>query len=158
MTVPLDTHTVRPVLALNLELSEGRPGASARVELHDRPAAIGHAAARVARVALRGCIDATAARRLERALDDLAMRDVDRVLIDCTELRHVDFRELPSLLEALDRFEAHSGMIALCGLSRYLRDLFRLVGGRSRVEFPASAADLHGTVSPAPEPGCECAS
>ncbi|HKQ57958.1 MAG TPA: hypothetical protein VJY35_08825, partial [Candidatus Eisenbacteria bacterium] len=58
MTVPLDAHAVRPVLALNLELSEGRPGASARVELHDRPAATGAAAARVARVALRGCIDA----------------------------------------------------------------------------------------------------
>jgi anti-anti-sigma factor len=156
MTVPLDAHAVRPVLALNLELSEGRSGASARVELHDHPVATGRAAARVARVALRGCIDAVAARRLERALDDLAMRDVDRVLIDCTELRHVDFRELPSLLQALDRFEAHSGMIALCGLSRYLRDLFRLVGGRARVEFPSSVTDLRGTVSP--EPGCECAS
>ncbi|HKQ56364.1 MAG TPA: STAS domain-containing protein, partial [Candidatus Eisenbacteria bacterium] len=90
--------------------------------------------------------------------DALDQRDVDRVLIDCSELRHVDFHELPSLLAALDRFEAHSGMIALCGLSRYLRDLFRLVGGRARVEFPASASDPRGTASPAPEPGCECAS
>jgi anti-anti-sigma regulatory factor len=157
MTVPLDAHAVRPVLALNLELSEGGRGASARVELHDRATgSAAQAGARVARVALRGCIDGPAARRLERALDDLALRDVDRVLIDCAGLRHVDFRELPSLLAALDRFEAHSGMIALCGLSRYLRDLFRLVGGRSRVEFPASAADLRRTASP--EPGCECAS
>src|SRR5205814_5941188 len=66
MIAPLDAHAPRPVLALSLELSHGRPGASARVEIHDTvgdPAA-GHPGTRIARVALAGCIDATAAQRL----------------------------------------------------------------------------------------------
>lgn len=155
MTVPLEAHPVRPALALHLELSDGRPGATARVELHDRAGAGG---GRIARVTLEGCIDATAARRLERALEDLAVHEVDHVLIDCAGLRHVDFRELPALVAALDRFETRAGVIALCGLSRYLRDLFRLAGGESRLRFTASAADLLESAVPAPEPGRERAS
>jgi hypothetical protein len=70
----------------------------------------------------------------------------------------VDFRELPSLVAALDRFETRAGAIALCGLSRYLRDLFRLAGGESRLRFTASAADLLESAVPAAEPGRERAS
>jgi anti-anti-sigma factor len=161
MTVHPDAHLARPVLALNLELSHGRPGASARVELHDRVAADAGrpgGVSRLARVALRGCIDAVAARRLEQALDDLALRGVEQVLVDCVELRHIDFRMVPALVAALDRFEARSGGVVLCGLSRYLRDLFRMAGCESRLRCWPSAADLLATGAGAPEPGRECAS
>ncbi|MEK7329887.1 MAG: STAS domain-containing protein [Candidatus Eisenbacteria bacterium] len=161
MTVHLDAHVARPALALNLELSHGRPGASARVELHDRVAADAGRSpgvSRLARVALRGCIDAVAARRLEQVLDDLASRGVEQVLVDCVELRHIDFRMVPALVAALDRFEARSGGVVLCGLSRYLRDLFRMAGCESRLRCWPSAADLLATGAAAPEPGRECAS
>jgi len=157
----LDAHVARPALALNLELSHGEPGASARVELHDRlagDAAAPVAISRLARVTLRGCIDAVAARRLEQALDDLALRGVEQVLVDCGELRHIDFRLVPALVAALDRFEARSGGVMLCGLSRYLRDLFRMAGCESRLRCWPSAADLLATGASAPEPGRECAS
>ena len=112
----------------------------------------------IARVALRGCIDAVAVMRLGQALDDLALRDVDLVLMDCAELRHIDFRQLPALAKALDRCEARAGGVVLCGLSRYLRDLFRMAGCESRLRCWPSAADLLATGAPAPEPGRECAS
>ena len=157
-------HGTRPALALNLELSAGRPGASARVELHDRPSADPEAACRVAgvtriaRVALRGCVDGEAAVRLGRALDDLALRDVDRVLLDCADLRHIDFRCLPDLVAALDRCEARSHDVVLCRLSRYLRDLFRMAGCEARLRFLDSATELLEAGGPAPEPGRERAS
>jgi anti-anti-sigma factor len=161
MTVHLDPHVARPALALNLELSHGRPGASARVELHDRviaesgqPAGI----SRLARVALRGCIDAVAARRLEQAFDDLASRGIEQVLVDCEELRHIDFRMVPALVAALDRFEARSGGVVMCGLSRYLQDVFRMAGCDTRLRCWPSAADLLPRGACAPEPGRECAS
>ena len=145
----------RPVLALNLELCHGRPGASARVELHERPAPADRPSgvSRIARVALRGCIDAVASRRLSQALDDLALRDVEQVVVDCAELRHIDFRLVPELVAGLDRLEARAGVVALCGLSRYLRDLFRLAGCGSRLHGWPASADLLTS-----EPGRERAS
>ena len=158
MTVHLDAHVARPALALNLDLGHG--GGSARVELHDRVAvatAPVAEATRLARVTLRGCIDAEASDRLGRALDDLALHGVTQVLVDCAELRHVDFRLVPALVATLDRFEARSGGVVLCGLSRYLRDLFRLAGCESRLRCWPSATDLLALAS-ASEPGRECAS
>jgi len=161
MTVHPAEPSVRPALALNLDLSHGRPGASARVELHDRPGAAFRGvagASRIARVTLRGCIDAVAAVRLGRALEDLALRDVDRVLLDCAELRHIDFRRVTALVDTLVRLDSRSGGVVVCGLSRYLRDLFRLAGHESRLRCWSSADDLLEAASHAPEPGRERAS
>lgn len=152
---------VRPALALNLDLSHGQPGASARVELHDRPGSAlrGMAgASRIARVTLRGCIDAIAAVRLGRALEDLALRDVDQVLLDCALVRHIDFRCLTALVDALVRLDSRSGGVVVCGLSRYLRDLFRLAGHERHLRCWSSADDLLETSTRAAEPGCERAS
>jgi anti-anti-sigma factor len=159
MAVHPGPQGLRPSLALNLELSHGRPGASARVELHERPGeGLRAPGARIARVSLRGCIDEVAARRLGRALEDLALRNLDQVLLDCGQLRHIDFRRLPDLVATLSRLDARSGGVTLCGLSRYLRDLFRLAGCDGRLRCWSSADDLLETGPRAPEPGRERAS
>ncbi|HEY3216731.1 MAG TPA: STAS domain-containing protein [Candidatus Eisenbacteria bacterium] len=147
----------RRTLALNLELSHGRHGASARVELQERPEATA-GARRIARVTLRGWIDAVAERRLEQALDDLAARGVDQVLLDCAELRHIDYRLAPGLVTALERFEARAAGIVVCGLSRHLRDLFRLAGCEPRVRCWPSSAELFDAPARSPEPSGEPAS
>lgn len=158
MTVHPTAPGVRPALALNLDLSHGRPGASARVELIDRPASALRPSSRIARVTLRGDIDAVAGVRLGRALEDLALRDVDQVLLDCALVRHIDFRCVTALVDALVRLDSRSGGVVLCGLSRYLRDLFRLAGHESHLRCWSSADDLLEASPRAPEPGCERAS
>lgn len=160
MAVHPGPQGLRPSMALNLELSHGRPGASARVELHERTAGEGlfSTSSRLARVSLRGCIDEVAAGRLERALEDLALRNLDQVLVDCAELRHIDFRRLPEVVASLSRLDARSGGVVLCGLSRYLRDLFRLAGCDGRLRVWSSADDLLETGPRALEPGRERAS
>lgn len=152
-----DEQAARVSLALNLELSHGRYGAAARVELYERPEAAA-GARRLARVRLRGWIDRPAARRLEDALEDLAARGVDQVLLDCAELRHIDYRLAPALVDALERFEARSGGIVVCGLSRHLRDLFRLAGCELRLRCWPSAAELLDLPVPPLEPSREPAS
>jgi anti-anti-sigma factor len=136
----------RLALTLSLELSHGTPGASARVELHERATVAGGedlAPRRMARVLLRGAIDDVAERRLEQAIDDLAARGVDHLLLDCGGLSHIDFRLVPALVRTLTRFESHAGAFAVCGLSRYLRDLFRLAGCESAVvRWPGSEPPL----------------
>lgn len=157
MTAQPAASGARPALALNLNLSHGEPGASARVELLERSGEAGRLS-RVARVTLRGCVDAVAARRLGRALDDLALRDVDHVLLDCAQVRHIDFRRVPALIETLVRLDGRTGGVVVCGLSRYLRDLFRLAGHDGRLRCGSSADDLLDAGFPAPEPGRERAS
>ncbi len=141
----------RIALALNLELSAGRHGASARVELRERP--IG----RVVLLALEGWLDRVAVTRLGRTLDDLAARGVEHLLLDVAQVRHIDYRTVPALVEALTRFETRAGGFVVCGLSPYLRDLFRLAGCEARLRCWPSAADL--LAGPAAcEPGREFAS
>ncbi|MCC6350617.1 MAG: STAS domain-containing protein [Candidatus Eisenbacteria bacterium] len=122
MVAPLQTPEPRGALTVHLQFTRGRHGAGARIELHERPAG------RLAVLELRGWIDLSAQRRFEQTLDDLAARGVERLLVDCSAVRHIDYRLVPRLVAALTRFEARSGGVALGGLSRYLRDLFRLAG------------------------------
>jgi anti-anti-sigma factor len=144
MSEPLrmEAHPDRLALALNLELSHGRPGASARVELHDR------GTSRIALLTLRGWIDAVAVRRLERALDDLATHSISQLLLDCSPLRHIDYRHVPALVRALARFESRAGGFVVCGLSPYLRDLFRMAGCEPQLRCWPSAQELLGPEGP----------
>ncbi|TMQ73127.1 MAG: STAS domain-containing protein [Candidatus Eisenbacteria bacterium] len=153
-----DTSPPRPALSLTVALRVGRPEAGARVEWHERAGTSPNGAPGVARVALRGAIDDEAARRLARLLDDLVARGAEQVLVDCAALEHIDFRVVPALMEAFDRCEAASGGVVVCGLSRYLRDLFRVAGCESRLRCWPSAADLLSAGAPAPEPERERAS
>jgi anti-anti-sigma factor len=127
---------LRTTVAMNLQFTRGRHGAAARLEVHERPAG------RVGLLALRGWVDLSAARGIERVLDDLAARGVSRLVVDCSQLLHVDYRLVPRLVESLVHFEAHAGAVVLCGLSRYLRDLFRIAGVDSRLCCWPSAAEL----------------
>ena len=142
-------------LALNLELSHGKHGAWARIELYERTPAYGPR--RIALVGLRGWLDHEAADRLVHTLEDLGARGVDQVLLDCAELSHLDYREAPGLVAALERFEARVGGVVVCGLSRHLRDLFRIAGCESRLRCWPSAAELL-EASLSLEPSGECAS
>jgi anti-anti-sigma factor len=136
----MEAHTgtpeARTSVVMNLQFTRGRHGAAARLEVHERPAG------RVGLLALRGWVDLSAERGIERALEDLAERGVARLVVDCSQLLHVDYRLVPRLADALLRFEARAGAVVLCGLSRYLRDLFRIAGCESKLCSWPSATDL----------------
>lgn len=148
--IPIAAPAGARALALNLELSRGTRGAAARIEILER------GATRIARLDLRGWIGSAAAARLAIALEDLAARGVEQLLLDCSALRHIDYRVLPDLVTSLGRFESRAGGIVVCGLSHYLRDLFRLAGCESRLRCWPSAAELLAPV--ALEARRECAS
>jgi anti-anti-sigma factor len=143
------TGPARAALAVNLELSHGAHGASARLEWHERDGR------RVALLRLSGWIDRVALVRLERTLEDLAERGAGDVVLDCSRLRHIDYRQVPALVNALTRYESRAGGLAVCGLSVYLRDLFRLGGCEPRLSCWPAASDLLGTDG---DPGIESAS
>ncbi|MFM8560389.1 MAG: hypothetical protein ACKOC6_12500, partial [bacterium] len=76
MVAQTGTHEVRTSVTMNLQLTRGRHGAAARLEVHERPAG------RVGLLALRGWVDLSAERGIERVLDDLANRGVARLVVD----------------------------------------------------------------------------
>jgi len=143
------TGPTRAALAVNLELAHGAHGASARLEWHEREGR------RIALLKLTGWIDRAALLRLERTLDNLAQRGAGDLLLDCSRLRHIDYRLVPALVNALTRYESRAGGLAVCGLSVYLRDLFRLSGCEPRLRCWPAASDLLGTAG---DPGVESAS
>ena len=134
----------RSAVTMHLQYTRGRHGAGARLEVLERPAG------RVGLLALRGWVDLSAARGIERTLDDLAARGVSRLIVDGSQLLHIDYRLVPRLADALVSFERRAGSVGLCGLSRYLRDLFRMSGCDSRLTWWPSAA---GLLEAAPEAG-----
>ncbi len=138
MVAPLHTADGRQALAVNLQFTRGRHGAAARIELHERPAG------RLATLALRGWVDPSAERRIEQALDDLAARGVTQLVLDVSQLRHVDYRMAPRLVRAIGRFETRVGAVAVCGMSRYLHDLFRLSGCDVQLHGWSSVSALLG--------------
>lgn len=134
-----DGASRRTLLVMHEQLSHGLHGTSARIELQES------SPDPTARVALRGWLDVVAFGRLKARLDDLARRGVRRLILDLGALQHVDYRLVPALTETLERFEARSGAVVVCGLSPYLRDILRLAGCEPRLncwpsdESPAGA-------------------
>ncbi len=149
MKTGASTGSGRAALAVNLQLSAGARGASARLEWHER------AGERIALLKLSGWIDRAALPRLERTVENLAGRGAGPLVLDCSQLRHIDYRLVPALVDALSSYESRAGGIVVCGLSHYLRDLFRLGGCEPRLKCWPAAADLLGPVG---DPGGESAS
>lgn len=149
MSAITGTGAGRAALAVNLELSHGAHGASARLEWHER---LGR---RIALLQLLGWIDRAALLRLERTLENLTERGAGDLVLDCSRLRHIDYRLVPALVDALTRYEHRAGGLAVCGLSVYLRDLFRLGGCEPRLRCWPAVSDLLGAET---DPGGECAS
>jgi len=144
MVAPVRCSEYQQALAVNLQFTAGRHGSAARIELLDRPAG------RLATVALCGWVDVPAGRRIEQTFDDLAARGASQLLLDCSQLRHIDYRMVPALVAALARFESRTGSVAVCGLTRYLHDLFRLSGCDSHLhEWPSAAEVLAADRGPA---------
>ena len=132
----LSCSNARVPLAINLELRRGRHGASARVELHER------AGGTVALVEVRGWIERVALGRLARILEDLALADVCRLLLDCSLLRHIDVRLVAPLVESLGRFTSDHGTVVVCGLSHQLSHRLRAAAPASGFSCWPSAAEL----------------
>lgn len=112
-------------------MRSGRHAGSARLELLDWMESPAH---RVARVTLRGWIGAAARRRLERAFSNLAARDVDHVVLDCSAVQHLAGRVAGRLIDALTL--ETTGGVEVCGLPGRLSR--RLATGRVRC-WPSAA-------------------
>jgi hypothetical protein len=133
-----DLDGARLALAINLELSHGRHGASARVELLER------AGRHVARIGLSGWVEEVAIGRFETAVSDLAARDVDGLILDCSRLRHVNAGSASRLTRAVAPFAARREGLVLQGLSKRLRERLEKSHAAPALESAALAPAVVG--------------
>jgi hypothetical protein len=96
----------------------------------------------VALVEVRGWIERVALARLARMLEDLAVVDLCRLLVDCSLLRHIDVRLVAPMVESLGRFTSNRGMVVVCGLSHQLSRRLRAAGSAPGFSCWPSAAEL----------------
>jgi hypothetical protein len=123
----------RLALAINLELSHGRHGAAARVEVLDR------GGRRVARLGLSGWVEGVAMSRLERTVSELSERAPDGLILDCSRVRDVDHHSLPRLVRALAPFAERRDGLEVLGLTQRLRERFLWTQDAARAARAASS-------------------
>jgi anti-sigma B factor antagonist len=69
----------------------------------------------------------------------LAHRGHYCVVLDLSEVHHLDYRGVRPLLSRAVLFRQAGGDIKLCGLSAYLKAIFRAAGARDEFEYFESA-------------------
>jgi anti-sigma B factor antagonist len=71
-----------------------------------------------------------------------------RVILDLTRVVHVDYRGLRALAARARLLRAGGGDLKICGLSSYLRAIFRVAGVEMDFDIHADAASAHGAFDP----------
>lgn len=79
----------------------------------------------------------------------LMHRGRKRVVLDLTDVSHVDYRGIRALTARADLFRRSAGDIKLCGLSPYLKAVFRAGGAHQTFEFYETALQAQAAFGPA---------
>jgi anti-anti-sigma factor len=75
-----------------------------------------------------------------------------RVILDLTRVDHVDYRGLKSLAARARLLRAGGGDLKVCGLSNYVRAIFRVAGVEGDFDIHETAAAAHAAFDPAQMP------
>lgn len=68
----------------------------------------------------------------------LSLRGSRRVVVDFSEVSHLDYRGVKPLLRKVERFRDAGGDVKLAGLSPYLKAILRAAGAHAALEVYAS--------------------
>jgi anti-anti-sigma factor len=89
-----------------------------------------------------------------RAVGDRMLRLLDQgcvwVVIDFTDVSHVDYRGVPELVARAEEFRARGGDVKLAGVSRYLQAILRAAGAHDAFEIYADAGDAREALAQGP--------
>jgi anti-anti-sigma factor len=81
----------------------------------------------------------------------LMHRGRTRVVLDLSEVPHLDYRGVRPLVARAERFRQAGGDIKLCGLSPYLAAIFRAAGAHQAFECYATRAEAQAAFLPGAE-------
>lgn len=92
---------------------------------------------RVITVRLEGELTLDELRRVGEEVFRLATRGLRNVVLDFTQVSHLDYRGLRPLVARAEMLRAAGGNVVACGLSGYLVHIFRAAGAHEAFEFYA---------------------
>ena len=90
---------------------------------------------RVVTVVLEGEICEREQKQVMQMLFRIASRGVRRVVVDLAEVSHFDYRGVRPLLARAELLREAGGDIKLCGLSPYLKAIFRSAGAHDAFDY-----------------------
>ena len=97
----------------------------------------GRAHERVLTIVLEGELSLDELRRIGEELFQLAFRGLHNVVLDFSEVSHLDYRGLRPLLARAELLRRGGGEVKVSGLSGYLMHIFRAAGVHDAFEFYA---------------------
>jgi anti-sigma B factor antagonist len=109
--------------------------------LAERPLAISGARRRVITLSAEGELAEQSLVQLGEELYRLAHRGNFCVVLDLTEVSHLDYRGVRPLISRAELFRQSGGDIKLCGLSPYLTAIFRAAGARDAFHYFSNAEE-----------------
>ncbi len=93
-------------------------------------------------IAMRGELDRSAAFAIEYAIRQ-ASRRAGRVVLDLTEVTHLDYGSVPSLVELRQSLRGRGGELTVVARTPYLRDILRASGG-AEIPIARTVAEARG--------------
>jgi anti-anti-sigma factor len=100
--------------------------------------AVARQAPRVLKLLLEGEVGRDVVSETDALLHSLTASGVTRVVIDFSEVSHLDYRCVPALVDRARALRALGGDLKLSGLSAYLDAIFRSAGAFDEFDaFPA---------------------
>jgi anti-sigma B factor antagonist len=86
-----------------------------------------------------------------RAVRDRMVRLLDQgciwLVIDFTDVSHLDYRGVPWLVSQAEEFRRRGGDVKVAGLSRYLQAIFRAAGAHDAFEVYEDASEARAALS-----------
>ena len=102
---------------------------------------------KVVTLVLEGEICQTELGEIFEMLLRLAGRNSSQVVIDLTEVTHLDYRGVKPLILRAERFRKVGGDLKLCGLSPYVHAIFRSAGAHDTFEYYATPDEARAAFS-----------
>jgi len=96
---------------------------------------------------LRGELDQTSLCELGDRLIRLLDQSCVWVLLDFSDVEHLDYRGVPALVARAEAFRRAGGDLKVCGLSPYLQAVLRAGGAYGAFEVFRDAAEARATMS-----------
>jgi anti-sigma B factor antagonist len=96
---------------------------------------------------LMGELDRDALQAVRHRMVRLLEQGCIRLVMDFTEVSHLDYRGVPWLVSQAEEFRRRGGDVKVAGLSRYLQAIFRAAGAHDAFEVYEDAGDAREALS-----------
>lgn len=79
-------------------------------------------------IGIQGRLDTISSAVFEKRLTELMDHQVDRILVNCSQMDYISSSGLRILLTALKRITAAKGKLVLCGMNDDINEIFAIAG------------------------------